>query len=143
MTWDAQHAMTDAETELKTVEAAIHRCVGEFYRQGRADPLLGPIFSAHITEWDEHLRTVEDFWSKMLLGTDRYSGFPYPSHLSLPLTPANIARWVDLFTAAARATLPHDYADKACAKARHMGESFTAGFFPFRDKDGAPSRWPA
>ncbi len=131
------------QTDIETVESAIRRCVAEFYRAGRADPLLGPIFEAHIAEWDDHLRLVENFWSKTLLGTDRYSGFPYPVHVPMPLTPAHIKRWVELFTAAAQATLPPAYAEQACAKARHMGESFTSGLFPFRDRNGKPSRHPA
>ncbi len=131
------------QADIETVKSAIRRCVAEFYRAGRANSLLGPIFEAHITEWDDHLRIVENFWSKSLLGTDRYSGLPYPVHIPMPLTPAHITRWVELFTAAAHATLPPGYAEQACAKARHMGQSFTSGLFPFQDRDGKPSRHPA
>jgi hemoglobin len=130
------------EADIEPVETAIRQCVAQFYRAGRADPLLGPVFESHIAEWDDHLRIIANFWSHSLLGTKRYSGAPYPVHIPMPLTPEHFARWVELFSAAATATLPAPYAEQACAKARHMGESFASGLFPFRDKDGKPSRLP-
>ncbi len=127
------------QTDIETVESAIRRCVAEFYRAGRADPLLGPIFEAHIAEWGDHLRLVENFWSKTLLGTDRYSGFPYPVHVPMPLTPAHIKRWVELFTAAARATLPPAYAEQACAKARHMVRALPPASSPSATGTASPA----
>jgi len=130
------------EAEIETVETAIETCVREFYAKARQDSLLGPIFFAQVDDWDIHLRVVANFWSKVLLKTDRYSGHPYVHHVNLPIEPRHIEHWLELFTETANATLPTNYAEAAVAKALMMGESFKAGIFPFVDKDGKPSRHP-
>jgi hemoglobin len=132
--------MTDDEKQ--SVETAIATCVREFYAKARQDTLLGPIFNAQVADWDVHLRVIENFWSKVLLGTDRYSGHAYVHHVNLPIEPRHIEHWLELFTETVHATLPAKYAEAALAKARMMGESFKAGIFPFLDKDGKPSRHP-
>ncbi|WP_026607222.1 group III truncated hemoglobin [Methylocapsa acidiphila] len=123
-------------------EQAIADCVREFYRKARLDSLLGPIFNANVHDWDVHLRVVSDFWSKALLGTNRYSGSPFVVHMNLPVEIEHFQRWLDLFEETAKATLPAELADKALAKANHMAESFKAGIFPFVDADGNPARRP-
>lgn len=130
-------------SDPEAIEAAIRVCVRDFYDQARADPLLGPIFSAKVADWDTHLRVIEDFWSSVLLGTTRYSSHPYGLHVPLPIDHAHIDRWLGLFAATAHATLPSTYADAALARAQMMGDSFKVGLFPFRDREGRPSRHPA
>jgi len=132
-----------ADAEIKAVEAAIDRCVREFYGKARQDPLLGPVFDAEIADWEVHFRVVGNFWSGVLLKTDRYSGHPYPPHVNLPIEPQHIDRWLELFTETAHATLRPPYVERALARARMMGDSFKAGLFPFLDKNGKPSRHPA
>jgi hemoglobin len=131
------------EPDLLLVEAAIVRCVRDFYAAARRDPLLGPIFEAQVHDWDVHLRVVANFWSSALLGTQRYSGHPYVVHVGLPIEPQHIERWLELFTDTVRATVPPPYAELALARARMMGDSFKVGLFPFVDKDGKPARRPA
>src|SRR5690349_5856166 len=41
----------------------IRAVVDEFYRRARRDDQLGPIFAAHIDDWDQHLARMADFWS--------------------------------------------------------------------------------
>lgn len=124
------------------VEEAIKTCVHDFYAKARKDPLLGPIFEGTVEDWDVHLRVVADFWSKVLLQTDRYSGHPYVVHRNLPVELEHFDRWLSLFEATVRETLPAGYAEKALGKAHHMAESFRAGIFPFVDRQGRPSRLP-
>jgi hemoglobin len=130
--------MTDAED----IEAAIHACVRDFYDKARADPLLGPIFAAEITDWDTHLRVIDDFWSNVVLKTTRYAGQPYVLHVPLPIAHEHIERWLELFEESARKALAPAQAETVLARARTMGDSFKAGLFPFKDKDGKPSRHP-
>jgi len=118
-------------------------CVRAFYGEAQKDLVLGPIFAAVVHDWDVHYRIVANFWSRALLGTDRYSGHPFPLHINLPIEPEHFDRWLTLFAEATEAHLPPDLAEKAMAKARHMAESFKAGIFPFQDKQGRPSRVPA
>jgi hemoglobin len=130
------------EAEIQSVETAIATCVREFYAKARQDSLLGPIFNAQVVDWDVHLRVIANFWSKVLLKTDRYSGHPYVHHVNLPIEPRHIDHWLELFTETVHATLPATFAEIALAKARMMGESFKVGIFPFVGKDGKPSRHP-
>ncbi len=123
-------------------EQAIMSCVRSFYGKARQDPLLGPIFAASVHDWETHYRTVADFWSRALLGTDRYKGHPFPFHTKLPIEPQHFERWLALFGEATESRLPPDLAAAAMAKARHMAESFKAGIFPFTDAQGRPSRLP-
>jgi hemoglobin len=132
-----------AEKENALIEAAITTCVRQFYAKARQDEMLGPIFNDRIEDFDEHIGIVANFWSSVLLKTERYTGHPYPVHVPLPIELEHIGRWLELFTEAAQATLPPPYAEIALARARLMGDSFRVGLFPFVGKDGKPSRHPA
>mgnify|MGYP001216133277 FL=1 len=123
------------------MEAAVERLVRHFYVKGDADDLIGPIFRA-IPALDDHLQVIIDFWSRQLIGTDRYTGRPFPPHWKLELTPEHFDRWIALFSETAREELPADLADKAIEKAGHMSTAFQAAMFPLRGPDGRPMRLP-
>lgn len=79
-------------------EKEIHDLVHGFYASVRQDRVLGPVFDAHVGDWDRHLGKMVDFWSSVLLGTARYRGTPMPAHCALPdLRPALFERWLALF----------------------------------------------
>jgi hemoglobin len=128
--------------ERARLEVAINDCVRRFYAKGAEDLLLGPIFTA-IDGLEEHMGIVANFWSRSLLGTDRYQGQPFAAHINLPIEPAHFTRWLELFSDSARETLPETQAEQATAKAAHMTQCFQAGLFPFIGADGKPSRVPA
>jgi len=130
------------EAETIEMEQAITNLVRDFYAKARKDPDLGPIFNTAVDDWDVHLRVVANFWSKVLLQTDRYNGHPYVAHVKLPIELEHFGIWLKLFTETANEVLPPDYAEKAIAKAHHMAESFRVGLFPFQDQEGRPSRCP-
>jgi hemoglobin len=129
------------EMQRAAIETAIGDCVQRFYARGMADPLLGPIFSA-IPGLPKHLEIIKNFWSRSLLGTERYQGQPYPVHTNLPIEPEHFQRWLELFIESARETLPNPQAEQAAAQASHMARCFEAGMFPFTGADGKPSRLP-
>jgi hemoglobin len=124
-------------------EEAIAVCVRQFYAKAREDALLGPVFNAKVEDWDVHMRVIANFWSKALLGTDRYNGSPFVVHANLPVEVEHFSRWLALFEETAKTTMPPELAAKALAKAQHMAASFKAGIFPFVGSDGQPSRRPA
>ena len=130
------------EAQRAAIENAISDCVQRFYAKGLADPLLGPVFTSAIPDLPGHLDIIKNFWSRSLLGTERYQGHPYPVHTSLRIEPEHFQRWLDLFIESARETLPEPQADQAVAKASHMAQCFEAGIFPFTGADGKPSRLP-
>ncbi len=79
------------EDEIRTL---VHR----FYGRIQNDPLLSPIFTERITEWDVHLNKMVDFWSSALRGTARFRGTPMPKHVAIPgLSSALFRRWLALF----------------------------------------------
>jgi hemoglobin len=110
-------------------EQLISEMVRRFYERVMADDSLRPIFEATIHDWEAHHRVVVDFWSRILLNTDRYRGSPYPAHAGLPIGPEHFDRWLTLFREAAQEVLPADAAELAIARAEHMAEAFKAGMF--------------
>jgi len=88
----------DNDHESGVDAATIEAVVDEFYAACRADPELGPIFAAHVHDWDEHLARIHAFWSSVLLRTGEYSGRPLESHLSIPsLGTRHFSTWLRLF----------------------------------------------
>ncbi len=79
-------------------EEEICQLVHSFYAKARKDSSLGPIFEAHVTDWEAHFVQMTDFWSGNLLGTNRFRGAPMPKHLAIPnLRPELFERWLQLF----------------------------------------------
>lgn len=74
----------------------IERMVDEFYRKVKADSLLAPVF-IHV-DWPNHLPTMYNFWSSMLLGDQSYQGNPFKKHIHLAIGSAHFGRWIELFT---------------------------------------------
>ncbi len=112
-------------------EAHIAEMVAVFYQRARAHPSLGKVFNTVVSDWDHHLGVIQDFWSRVLLATDRYSKHPYPAHVDLPIKREHFGQWLDLFRPAAMEMLPEEDAKRAIAKAEHIAESFRRGLFPF------------
>ena len=78
-------------------EEAIERLVRRFYGRARADPMIGPVFEAVISDWEPHIVRIVDFWSSMMLGTARYKGSPFAVHMPLPIEPRFFDRWLALW----------------------------------------------
>ncbi len=123
-------------------EAAIERMVRLFYERGLADTALGPIFRENIHDWEPHIKSVADFWSGVVHGTERYQGNAFAPHLKLKFEADAFDHWIATFESAANDALAREDAAKAIRIARHMADSFKAGLFPFKTADGMPSRVP-
>ena len=91
-----------AETGLD--EAVLHSLVHRFYAKVRDDEILGPIFTARISDWTPHLDRMVAFWSSVALMTGQYHGRPVPAHTPLPINAAHFDRWLGLFRATALET---------------------------------------
>lgn len=120
-------------------EQQIAHLVAVFYGRARQHPSLGPVFNGAVADWDHHLQIVQDFWSHVLLGTDRYTRHAFPVHMGLPIKREHFGQWLDLFREAVAETLPAAAGAQALARAEHMAESFRVGLFPF-DRPHAPVR---
>lgn len=108
-------------------EATIAHVVDSFYAKARDDDLLGPIFERAVAAnaWAEHLATVSDFWSAMLLGTGRYHGRPMPKHLAIPeLGETHFLRWLALFEQTAKEICPPETASLFADRAGRVAEAW-------------------
>jgi hemoglobin len=113
-------------------EDHIANLVKVFYERARSHPSLGPLFNMVVTDWDQHLGVVHDFWSHVLLGTKRYYRHPFPAHVNLPIRHEHFDQWLDLFRPTAYETLPEEAAVRAIARAELVTSSFRAGLFPIK-----------
>lgn len=113
--------------------------VDRFYARIREDDLLGPIFSARITDWSPHLVQMNAFWRGVLLGSGEYSGNPMRMHAAIPgLEARHFARWLTLFYG----TLDDLDADprataQVAQRARMIADSLLTGIAMQRDGLGA------
>lgn len=90
------------QTETGIDEAMIEKLVHAFYARVRRDELLGPIFNARISDWDQHLQRLCRFWSSVVLMSGSYSGSPMQKHMELPIDAEHFDRWLQLFRLTAR-----------------------------------------
>ena len=93
----------------------------DFYARARTDALLGPVFDAHVTDWDAHLEHVTAFWVTLLGGGPAWRGNLNRVHAGLGIRGPHLARWLALFGEAARAHLPPEAAALLLTRAEAMG----------------------
>ncbi len=132
---DRAPALLTGEAELGAEpvvvsEADLRLLVRAFYDKALKDPLIGPVFARNVADWDHHFDIVQNFWSRALLGTTRYTGSPFTPHLSLNLKPEFFDRWIELFKTMAELHLQPAAARVAIARVEHMSVCFQAGLFP-------------
>ncbi|WP_048440275.1 group III truncated hemoglobin [Caenimonas sp. SL110] len=121
-------------------EEEVTRLVHDFYARVRKDEVLGPIFNAHISDWDRHLARLVDFWSAILLRTGRFTGAPMPKHAALPgLTAELFQRWLGLFREVAATQRNQAMASQACAMAERIAQSLWLGYQMNRDANASQS----
>ncbi|MEP7351146.1 MAG: group III truncated hemoglobin [Sphingorhabdus sp.] len=80
---DARSRKLDAARAVGIDDALISRLVEAFYSQVRNDDLLGPIFSAHVSNWNPHLARMKDFWASIIMESGRYLGQPMQKHITI------------------------------------------------------------
>lgn len=125
-------------------EAEIERLVHDFYARVRQDEVLGPIFDAHVDDWDVHLARLADFWSAVLLRTGRFNGAPMPKHAALPgLAAPMFQRWLALFGETAAEQENQAMASQACAMAGRIAQSLWMGYQLSRNPDSLATGLPA
>jgi len=122
-------------------EAEIADMVHRFYALIRRDAVLGPVFEAHIGDWDAHLAKLVDFWSSILRRTARFSGTPMPRHVALPALDAELfQRWLMLFRQSNAELANQAMAEQANATAQRIAQSLWLGYqvknFPDRIAKG-------
>ena len=100
-------------------EEMIRTVVMEFYKRARRDDQLGPVFEAHVHDWEAHLGRMSDFWSAALLRSGRYSGRPVEQHRLIGgLDGDHFRRWIELFEVTVRDLCQPPHAEAFLSRAR-------------------------
>ncbi len=108
-------------------DAMIERLVRHFYAKIREDPLLAPVFTSRIGDWEPHLRRMCEFWSSVVLMSGRYHGNPMAKHLPLRVDATHFDRWLALFDEATREICPPAAAAHFRERAARIAESLELG----------------
>ena len=114
-----------AETGID--DTMIEKLVHSFYSRVRDDTLIGPVFSARVTDWDHHLQRMCSFWSSVILATGRYHGQPMQKHLPLPIEARHFDRWLELFQQTAREICPPPAASLFIERSSLIAQSLEMG----------------
>lgn len=91
-----------AKTDIKDRED-VSRLVRTFYTDIRAHEQLGPIFNHIITDWEQHLELLTDFWESQLFLQRKYTGNPVVVHqevddkMNHTITPEHFGLWLNLW----------------------------------------------
>ena len=108
---------------------ALDALVTAFYGDAQHDPVLGPVFAAHVHDWTSHLATVADFWSTQTGGPPHYRG-GMGRHIRLGLRPEHFASWLALWEKTVCRFLAADLAAELMVIARFIAgrlEEMAAG----------------
>jgi hemoglobin len=109
---------------VSITERSIAGLVDSFYSRVRQDALLGPVFNEAIgDQWPEHLATLTDFWTSVLLASGRYKGNPMMTHLAIPqMDQQHFSRWIELWGETTFSIFGPTISSGLVAKASSMGE---------------------
>ena len=106
----------------------IQKVVARFYARARVDPLLGPVFGAHVTDWEQHEAKIVRFWRNALLRERCYNGNPMQVHAAAGDVKADhFAVWLSLFDTVLRQELSPALAQAWSALAHRIGRGLSYG----------------
>jgi hemoglobin len=114
-----------------TTRDDIRFLVETFYGQVREDDLIGPIFNAIISKWDEHFEQLTDFWEANLLFVRAYQGNPVETHIQVDrrndgkITPEHFGRWLQLWFT----TLDEHFEGEEVAIAKNRARNMSTHLF--------------
>ncbi len=112
-------------------EALIRKFVLHFYDNVHNDEILMPYFEKQMqATWDEHIDKMCNFWSAILLKTNRYNGRPMPAHTKLTnLQQSDFLHWLKLFEASIKHCCPKQAVPHIMKKAHMIANSLQYGVF--------------
>lgn len=110
-------------------EDVLRVLVDTFYARVREDRMLGPVFNDAVHDWPAHLHKLTQFWSRVMLGTQAYTGNPMVahSHHRERITPAHFAQWLALWKQITEQVLAPPLACSLQERAERMAEGLQAG----------------
>ncbi len=122
--------MANPLAQFEITRDQIARVVAVFYADVRRDPVLGPIFAAHVAPggWPAHEEKITRFWANAILREPGYDGNPMQVHkAATDVQPEHFAVWLGLFDTVLAAELPEETARRWSALAHRIGRGFQVG----------------
>lgn len=113
--------MADIETSRD-----LYQLVDSFYKQGKKDEILGPIFHQFVHDWESHIQKVAAFWEVTLFSSGAYKGNPMALHqkvdetLNHGLEQVHFDRWVELWNQTIDSMFSGSKAEMAKQRARNI-----------------------
>ncbi|SNS00849.1 group III truncated hemoglobin [Antarctobacter heliothermus] len=108
--------------------AQIETVVARFYARVRVDPVLGPVFAAHVKDWPPHEAKIVRFWRNALLLERCYNGNPMQVHAAAGNVKSDhFAVWLSLFDGVLHEELPPMLAASWSALAHRIGRGLSYG----------------
>ncbi len=113
--------------------------VRTFYNKRiRKDEVLGPIFNEVITDWEEHLEKLTDFWESNLFYKRKYFGNPMLAHVSVDqkidykVEMRHFGIWLTLWRETLDELFEGEIAERAMARARMMSTNLFMAVYKSR-----------
>ncbi len=122
--------MTNPVAQFEISRDEIARVVARFYAEVRRDPVLGPVFGAHIAAggWPVHEEKINRFWANAILRERVYEGNPMQVHKAASdVKVAHFAVWLGLFDQVLHEELDEQTARRWSALAHRIGRGFKVG----------------
>ena len=118
----------------------IEAVVANFYARIRDDAHLGPVFAAHVTDWDAHEEKIARFWANMILNERQYDGNPLLVHRAAGnVRPGMFEPWLALFDQVLEEELSPGQAKAWSGMAHRIGQTLRAGMaMTDKGEGGAP-----
>jgi len=102
--------------------------VAQFYARARVDPVLGPVFAAHVMDWEQHEAKIVRFWRNALLLERCYDGNPMQVHAAAgDVRTDHFAVWLSLFDKVLKQELPPALAQAWSVLAHRIGRGLSYG----------------
>jgi hemoglobin len=105
--------------------AGLLKLLHAFYADVRQHQVLGPIFNAHIKDWNAHIAKIAEFWARQTGGPSSYTGGFVAAHVRVGAKPEHFRHWLALWEFNCQRNLPAPEAGEmielAHTLARRMG----------------------
>lgn len=114
--------------------------VRTFYSKIRADTEIGHFFNEKITDWEEHLEKLTDFWETNLFAVKKYKGNPLEAHNEVDdyfnhtITSNEFGIWLNLWFATLDELFEGENVAILKRRARKMGTFLYLSMFENRSK---------
>lgn len=112
--------------------------VRSFYTKIRADKEIGFYFNEMISDWEEHLEKLTDFWESNLFPIRKYKGNPIEAHNKVDehfhnaITSNEFGIWLNLWLATIDELYEGENADTLKRRARKMATFLFLNIFENR-----------